>query len=292
ETFTVHLSAATGAFIGVANGTGTILDDDSIAPGAPTGLAVTPGDTTAEVSWKAPADSGGRPIGGHVGTPYVNGVAQTPRVFANTLTTERVDALLNGTTYTFRVAAANEIGTGGLSIPSSPITVGSPTAPSVVAVGSPTSASLSWTVRSANGAPPTSYVVSVLRNGDTAPSLVRTVSCTQPCTPASSLLVSGLSRNQLYTFSVPAANTPGTGPAGTRTVWISEMAALRGKPAPPIVDLGRLADFAEAIRVTWTAPTNGTATITKFIVRPYRNGVAQNRIYVSGTLNRCFYIPT
>ncbi len=64
------------------------------------------------MSWTAPAFNGGKPITGYVVTPYINGVAQTATPFNSTATTQTVGGLVNGTTYTFTVAAINEIGTG------------------------------------------------------------------------------------------------------------------------------------------------------------------------------------
>ena len=69
------------------------------------------GDTSAQVSWSAPATDGGSPITGYVVTPYVGAVAQTP-VVVGLVTTTSFGSLTNGTTYTFTVSAVNAIGTG------------------------------------------------------------------------------------------------------------------------------------------------------------------------------------
>ena len=69
------------------------------------------GDTSAQVSWSAPATDGGSPITGYVVTPYVGAVAQTP-VAVGLVTTTSFGGLTNGTTYTFTVSAVNAVGTG------------------------------------------------------------------------------------------------------------------------------------------------------------------------------------
>ncbi|MFE9917129.1 fibronectin type III domain-containing protein [Micromonospora sp. NPDC005553] len=94
-------------------------------PGAPTNTSATAGTNAARVSWTAPAN-GGSPITGYTVTPYLNGVAQTPRVFSGTATTQIVTGLTAGATYTFRVAATNAGGTGPQSAPSGPVTVNAP----------------------------------------------------------------------------------------------------------------------------------------------------------------------
>ena len=43
-------------------------DDATTAPGAPTNVAATAGDTTAHVTWSAPASDGGTPITGYTVT--------------------------------------------------------------------------------------------------------------------------------------------------------------------------------------------------------------------------------
>ncbi|RZT77371.1 putative Ig domain-containing protein [Micromonospora violae] len=94
-------------------------------PGAPTNTTATAGTTAATVSWTAPAN-GGSPITGYTVTPYLGAVAQTPRVFSGTATTQIVTGLTAGATYTFRVAATNAGGTGPQSAPSASVTVNPP----------------------------------------------------------------------------------------------------------------------------------------------------------------------
>ncbi len=54
-------------------------------------------------------------------TPYIGATAQTPKVVANVLTTT-VTGLTNGTSYTFKVAATNVVGTGPQSGASNAVT--------------------------------------------------------------------------------------------------------------------------------------------------------------------------
>ncbi|MFJ6197286.1 beta strand repeat-containing protein [Micromonospora sp. NPDC092111] len=80
-------------------------------PGAPTITAASAGDSSATLTWTAPS-TGGSPITSYVVTPYVAGVAQTPRTFTGTATTQTVTGLTPGTSYTFTVTATNAGGSG------------------------------------------------------------------------------------------------------------------------------------------------------------------------------------
>ncbi|WP_018682977.1 fibronectin type III domain-containing protein [Actinokineospora enzanensis] len=89
------------------------------APSAPSGVAAVAGNGSATVSWSAPGD-GGSPIIGYTVTPYAGAAALAP--IAVTGTSTQVTGLTNGTAYTFRVTAANAIGTSGPSGPSNAVT--------------------------------------------------------------------------------------------------------------------------------------------------------------------------
>jgi hypothetical protein len=93
------------------------------APGAPTSVAATAGDKSAQVTWSAPAN-GGSPITSYTITPYIGTTAQTTTVITGNppVTTANVTGLTNGSAYTFTVTATNAVGTGPASVPSQPVT--------------------------------------------------------------------------------------------------------------------------------------------------------------------------
>jgi titin len=74
-------------------------------PGTPTGVTAVPGDKKVTVSWAAPAGDGGTPITGYRVVMTPGSVTQTV-----TGTSVVVSGLVNGTTYTFTVAATNAVG--------------------------------------------------------------------------------------------------------------------------------------------------------------------------------------
>ena len=92
-------------------------------PAAPGNVSAQPGNTSANISWVSPSDDGGAPITGYSITPLANGTTPLPTVTYNSSsTTESVQGLVNGTPYTFTVAAINRLGTGPASPSSNSIT--------------------------------------------------------------------------------------------------------------------------------------------------------------------------
>jgi hypothetical protein len=114
------------------------------APLSPSTPSATPRAASATVTWTAPAD-GGQPITSYtiVGSP--SGSATV----SGNQTSAVVYGLSNGTTYTFKVAASNVIGTGSFSPPSNPVT---PDA-RLVAQASPASAPVRGPVNQASPPP-------------------------------------------------------------------------------------------------------------------------------------------
>ena len=81
-----------------------------------------------------------------------------------------------------------------------------------------------------------------------------------------------------YTFKVVAVNARGNGPTGTTTIKVGA-STLPGTPTGLHATAG-----AGSATVSWVAPANGSATITAYVITPYKAGVAQSTITVAGTV--------
>ena len=188
-----------------------VLFDPAPAPGAPTGVSATAGSASAQVSWTAPS-SGGAPDS-YVVTPYIGSTAQTATTVSGTppATTKNITGLTAGTSYTFRVRAANLGGNGPDSAASNAVTptgAATPSAPTgATAVADSKSAVVSWTEPGSDGGSTiTGYTVTPFV-GATAQS---------PTTVSGSTTktrITGLTNGTSYTFRIAATSGAGTGPA-------------------------------------------------------------------------------
>ena len=238
-TFTVAAKNAAG--VGAASAPSPPVTPRTV-PGAPTGVAGVSLNQAVALSWVAPSGTGGTPITGYRIYRKPGGVVTT----LNSPTTQTtVDGLVNGTAYTFKVAAVNEAGAGVYSVTSASVTP-RPTAPgpptAVAAVGGAYQASVSWVAPSSNGGSAiTGYVVTATPGGAAV-----TVGST-----ATSATVTGLVGGQSYTFSVVATNANGQGPASAPSNPIT----LASGPAAPMNVLAT-PDWYQ-VKVDWTPVDNG-----------------------------------
>jgi len=237
------------------------------APNAPTIGTATGSNHQATVSWTAPAFDGGAPITGYVVTPFVGLIAKPSTTFNSTATAQTITGLTNGTTYRFRVAAINAVGTGAQSTASNAVTPAPipPDAPVMgFAVAGDGSATVSWTAPGSDGgAPVTGYVVTPYVGAVAQPS-------TTFNSTATIQTVTGLTNATTYTFKVAAKNSAGTGAQSAASNAVTPV----GAPEAPTVGLAT-ADNAQAT-VSWTAPaSNGGSSILGYVVTPYISGVPQ-----------------
>ena len=262
-TFTVAAINAIGT--GAASGQSNAVTPATV-PGAPTIGTATFGNASATVTWTAPASNGGAAITGYVVTPYKGGFAQATQTFNSAATTETVTGLTNGSSYTFKVAAINSVGTGAQSAASNSVTPATtPSAPTITAaVPANTTVAITWTAPASNGGSAiTGYVVTPYIGGTAqAAQTFNNTATTETAT--------GLTNGTAYTFTVAAINAIGTGAQSAASASVTP-ATTPGAPT-----IGTATPGVGSAIVTWTAPaSNGGSAITGYKVTPYKAGVAQ-----------------
>jgi len=246
--YTFTVTAANEAGSGPASGSSNSVTPESAptAPGAPAAVAAVAGNAMATVNI-TPGLTGGMPITAYTVTSSPGNIK-----VKGTSSQITVKGLVNGTQYTFMVAATNKVGTGpGISSNSvTPSTV--PAAPTKVTAtpGAPSTnqATVSFTAPASNGSPITGYTVTSKPGGITATGT------------ASPITVSGLTFGTAYTFTVTATNTDGTGKASAA----SNSATPYTVPGPP-VNVTAKAGNAEAT-VSFKAPASNGSAITSYTV--------------------------
>ena len=147
--------------------------------------------------------------------------------------TSTVIPAVNGTTYTFQVAATNAVGTSAFSAPSAPITPpgtqvpNAPTACPAPPCATPgdTQAFVTWTVSVPNGTPVLSYTVTAYL-GIGGPAAGITVTVPAPASGnTGSAVIGGLTNGTTYAFTVHANNVAGSSGEGPFTNAVTPSAA-------------------------------------------------------------------
>ena len=267
-TFTVSATNAVGTGAESGPSSSVTLPD---VPSAPAVTKAIPGNGSATVTWTAPASTGGAAITGYVVTPYISGAAQAQVVFNSTAKTQTVTGLTNGTTYTFRVAAKNAVGTGAESPDSGSVTAGSPLAPGFqTSQPGNATAKVAWTTPSNNGSSITGYRITPYIG--TTPQAPQTFNTT-----ATSDVVTGLANGTTYSFGVAAINGNGVGIEAVTTPIIV------GTPTGP--GFPTAVPGTTTARLTWAASVANGAPLQGYIVTPYIGSVAQTPVTFNSTSN-------
>ena len=197
-------------------------------PGTPNITSVTAstnGDSTAIVSFNAPSSTGGSAITAFTVTSNPGNITATGGASPITL-----HNLTLGTAYTFTVTASNSVGVSSASAASSSVTPSSvyPTPPTIL----PNTISALQTVPGKDSATvifiPSTYLgingTSVTYTVTSSPANITARVITGTTDTTDSIIVKGLSRGVLYTFTVTATNNLGktsVASISSNSVWLT-----------------------------------------------------------------------
>ncbi|MDA7963003.1 MAG: fibronectin type III domain-containing protein, partial [Gammaproteobacteria bacterium] len=225
-------------------------------PGAPRSPGVTIADGELQLTWSAPANNGGAAITDYrlrwklaTAIAFASGDARA----VGTATSATITGLTNGSAYDVEIAAQNAAGFGAASafqaIPRA--AAGVPGVPQSVRLVSNTRQSLrlAWEPPLDNGGAAISGYRLSLRGGGSS-----SVAAT-----ARSFTLQNLTPGTLYTVTLSARNSVGTGP----------VAVVQGVPGGATAPQSAAATPGDGeLRVAWSAPdNNGGATITGYRLR-------------------------
>jgi hypothetical protein len=234
------------------------ITTDSTAPGTPTiGTATKTGTSTATVTFTPPASNGGSPIMGYT-------VTSTPGSIEafGTSSPITVTGLTSGTSYTFSVIAANEIGASFPSLESNTVTTdyinpntpGAPTIGTAAVTGS-RNANVPFTAPASNGG----YAITSYTAVSTPGGITGTLSQAGSGT----IVVTGLNPGKDYNFIVFATNSQGAGINSAASNTITTFAAA---PEPPTIGTA-IKTGATTATVSFTEPSvNNGAAVTSYTV--------------------------
>ncbi len=234
-----------------ANGS-AVISYTSGVPGAPTGVSGSPADSTVNLVWTAPSDTGASAITGYsvqyAVDPYSSWT--TAAMCTGTGTSCAITGLTNGTSYKFKVSASNSTGESPYSTVSLAVTPeGPPGAPTISGItGGDGSVEVSFTAGTST-LTITNYEYS-LNAGST---WISAADATSPIT------ISGLVNGTTYSIIIRGVSASGSG-----TASLSASGTPSALPGSPTITAVTGGGDGTSLVVTFLAGYSGGSSITDY----------------------------
>jgi fibronectin type 3 domain-containing protein len=250
-------------------------------------LVATGGTVVVHLSWSAPSSNGGSAITGYkIYRGTVSG-SEAPLTSVGPTTTYSDNAVVNGTTYFYKVTAINGVGEGPQSNEASagPVVTTVPTAPvGLSASGGSSVINLSWSAPSSNGGSAiTGYRI---YRGATSGTETLFVSVGSTTSYSDTAVFSGTT----YFYKVTAVNGVGEGPQS------NEASATTNKATLPSAarNLSAREAALKGVTLNWSAPSsNGGSPVSSYrIYRGTRWGGETSYLTVACATSTCSYTDT
>jgi len=264
-TFVVSATNAVGSTAAAASAAVTPYT----VPGVPTGLAVTRGISSLNVSWTAPESNGGSPITGYIITYTIEGGVAKVVNAAATATSATVKKLLNGKVYAIKIQAKSAKGNSAYSAPENGVPSKVPsTLLTATAVKGNGSATVSWTSSAGTATVPANGGSDIIRYEITVKQGVNVLDTYNAIPATTNKVINGLTNGTAYTFSVVAVNA-----VGSSIAKVSAAITPSTTPGTPTIGTSLQTTSTTSLTAKWTAPAStGGAAITGYEVKVFKDG--------------------
>jgi subtilisin family serine protease len=255
---------------------------------APRALSGFVSGSTGYLSWSVPTTTGGVSITGYNVESSTDGGASWSRTLTTISRSVRIDNLVGGTAYMFRVRSVNSVGESAPSnqVSLQPRVAGTPNPPSrITAVVNGTSIVVSWTAVTSTFAPVTDYVVEYSINNSNYWN-----AWSDGVSVATTATLTNMTPDVPVSIRVKSVNRFGNSPASSVVTVIPRAAATA--PSEPVNVTATPGDARVTVR--WTTPaTDGGSAITAYTATASPGGAtcvtSTNACVVTGLANGTSY---
>jgi len=235
-------------------------------PNPITDFIATRGDGKVNLSWSKPNDNGSSITSYKITYWQIGTDNFQKKTVDGKATTAQITGLTNNASYAFKINAVNSLGQSPDSnvdsaTPSKSVTASVPNqVRGVVAVPSNGQVFLSWIEPSDNGAPITSYRITVNEKGSNITTTHPNIGDSEKAT------ILGLKNNVTYEFKISAVNSVGIGNE-------SKLISATPNNKVPIAITGLRATPGDGkVTLSWSVSSNALEDITGYRVREFRTG--------------------